>query len=195
MIWATVSSSSCFCWEYNRSFSIFGFKEHNLISVLTIWWCPGAVISWVVGKGCLLWPACSLDKAVRLCCLHFVLQDQTCLLFWVSLDFLILHSNPLWWKGHPFLVFILDVVGLNRTNQLQILWHQGLGHRLRLLWYWMACFGNKPRTFCCFWDCTEYCILYPLIDYESHSISSKGIFLTVVDIMVIWINLGLNWRK
>ena len=35
MIWATVSSQSCFCWLYN--FSIFGC---NLISVLTIWWCP-----------------------------------------------------------------------------------------------------------------------------------------------------------
>jgi len=35
--------------------------------------------------------------------LHFVLQGQNCLLFQVYLDFLLLHSNPLWWKGHLFL--------------------------------------------------------------------------------------------
>ena len=34
--------------------------------------------------------------------LHFVLQSQTCLLPQVSLDFLLLHSSPLWWKGHHF---------------------------------------------------------------------------------------------
>ena len=29
---------------------------------------------------------------------HFVLQGQSCLLFRVSLDFLLLHSSSLWWK-------------------------------------------------------------------------------------------------
>ena len=39
-----------------------------------------------------------LDKVkvnLSLILLHFVLQGQTCLLFQVSLDFLLLHSNPL----------------------------------------------------------------------------------------------------
>ena len=31
----------------------------------------------------------------------------------------------------------------------------------------------------------KYCILYSFVDYEGHSISSKGFFPTVVDIMVI----------
>ena len=38
-----------------------------------------------------------------------------------------------WWKGHlsSFLVLILeDLIGLHRTGQLQLLWHQWLGHRL-----------------------------------------------------------------
>ena len=35
--------------------------------------------------------------------LHFVLQSQTSLLLQVSLDFLLLHSSPLWRKGHLFL--------------------------------------------------------------------------------------------
>ena len=48
------------------------------------------VVSCVVGKGYLL------DKTLlAFALLHFVLQGQTCLLFQVSLDFLLLHSNPL----------------------------------------------------------------------------------------------------
>ena len=49
--------------------------------------CRG--ISWVVGKGYMLRPPCSFDKTLlAFALIHFVLQDQTCLLFWLSLDFL-----------------------------------------------------------------------------------------------------------
>ena len=42
-----------------------------------------------------LCPVCSLDKALlAFTLLHFVLQGQTYLLLQVSLDFLLLHSNP-----------------------------------------------------------------------------------------------------
>ena len=59
--------------------------------------------------------------------LHFVLQGQICLLFQVSLDFLLLHASPL------FLVLVLEgLVGLHRTIQLQLLQHYWLGHRLGL---------------------------------------------------------------
>ena len=61
MIWATVSSQSCFCWLYRASPSLTAKNIINLISVLTIWWCPG-VESCVVGRKCLLWPVCSLGK-------------------------------------------------------------------------------------------------------------------------------------
>ena len=71
------------------------------------------VISCVVGRGCLLWPACSLDKTLlAFALLHFVIQGQTCLLF------LPLHSNLLWWKWLLFLVLVLEgVIGLHRTGQ------------------------------------------------------------------------------
>ena len=63
--------------------------------------------------------------------LHFVHQGQTCLLFQVSLDFLLLYSNLLWWKGHLFLVLILEgLAGLHRTVQLHLLWHYWWGYRL-----------------------------------------------------------------
>ena len=40
MIWATVSSQSCFCWLDRASPSLAAKNIINLISVLTIWWCP-----------------------------------------------------------------------------------------------------------------------------------------------------------
>ena len=40
MIWATVSSWSCFCQLYRASPSLAAKNIISLISVLTIWWCP-----------------------------------------------------------------------------------------------------------------------------------------------------------
>ena len=40
MIWATVSSQSCFCWLYRASPSSAAKNIIKLILVLTIWWCP-----------------------------------------------------------------------------------------------------------------------------------------------------------
>ena len=58
------------------------------------------VSSCVVGRECLLWPVHSLGKTLLASALfHFVLHGQTSLLFQVSLDFLLLNSSPLWWKG------------------------------------------------------------------------------------------------
>ena len=54
------------------------------------------VISCVIGRSCLLRPVHSLGKTLlAFALLHFVLQGLTCLLLQVSLDFLILHFNPL----------------------------------------------------------------------------------------------------
>ena len=148
MIWATVSSRSCFwCKEYNQP--DFGIG-HLVMSI-------SKVISCVVGRGCLLWPVRSLGKTLfAFALLHSVLQGQICLLLQVFLDFLLLHSSPLKWKGHLFLgVSFKGLVGLHRTIQLQLLQSYWLGHRLRLLWYWMVCLGNEQRSFCRFWDCIQ----------------------------------------
>ena len=40
MIWAAVSSQSCFCWLYRASPSLTAKNITNLILVLTIWCCP-----------------------------------------------------------------------------------------------------------------------------------------------------------
>ena len=87
------------------SFSIFGCKEYNQsdfgVDHLVMSMCR--VVSCGVGRGCVLWPEYSLEKTLfAFPLLHFILQGQTCLLLQVSLDFLLLPSNPLWWKGHLF---------------------------------------------------------------------------------------------
>ena len=147
MIWVTVSSQSCFCWPY--SFSMFGCKEYNQsdfgVDHLVMSMCRA--VAYVVIRGCLLWPVRPLGKTLlSFALLLSVLQGQICLLLQVFLDFLLLHSSPLWWKGHPFRVLVLKVlVGLHRTFQLQLLQHYWLGHRLGLPWYWMVCLGNEKR--------------------------------------------------
>ena len=125
-----------------------------------------------------------LAKLLAFALLHFVLQGQTCLLFQVSLDFLLLHSSLLWWKGHLFLVLILEgFIALHRTSQLHDLQYQWLGYRFGLLWCWMVCLGNKLRSLYHFWSCIWDCF----VDYEGYPISLKGFLPTVVEIMVVWI--------
>ena len=123
------------------------------------------IFSCIVGRGCLLWPVHFLDKTLLVfALLHSAFQGQIWRLLQVFLDFLLLHSSPLWWKGHLFwgvsskrsykkIIIIKGLVGLHRTVQLQLLQHYWLEHRLGLLWYWMVCLGNEQRSFCHFWDC------------------------------------------
>ena len=104
MIWATVSSWSCFCWLFRASPSLAAKNTNRYdlsIDHLVMFMCR--VVSCVVGRGFLLWPGCSLGKTLLAFALfHFVLQGQICLLLQVSLDFPLWHSSPLWLKGYIF---------------------------------------------------------------------------------------------
>ena len=136
-----------------QSFSIFGCKEYNEsgfgVDHLVMSMCR--VFSCGVGTGYFLWPVPYHGKTLlAFALLHLVFQGQICLLLQVSLDFLLFHSSPLWWKGNLLGVLVLEgLVGLHRAIQLQLLQHYWSGHRL--LWYWMVCLGNKQRLFCRFW--------------------------------------------
>ena len=147
------------------------------------------VVSCIVEIGCFMWPVYSLDKTLlTFALLHFVLQGQTCLLFQVSLDFQLLHSSPLWWKGNLFLVLVLEgLVGLHGIIQLQPLQHQWLGHKLGILWCWMVCLGNDQGHSVVFEIACKYYISDSLVGYEGFCISSKRFLPTAVDIRVIWI--------
>ena len=109
MIWATVSSQFCFCWLYRASLSLAAKNIINLILVLIIWWCPCVESSLVVLEEGICYDQCILsEKLLAFVPFYFVLQGQICLLLQVSLDFLLLHSSPLWWKGHLFGVLALE---------------------------------------------------------------------------------------
>ena len=88
------------------------------------------VFSCVVGRVCLLWPVCSLSKTLLPFTLHnLVHQGQICLLFQVFIDYPLLHSSPLWCKGHLFWVLVLEgLVGLHRTIRILLFQHYCLGH-------------------------------------------------------------------
>ena len=104
----------------------------NLISMLTIWWCPRVESSLMFLEEGVCYDQCILlAKRLVFALLHSAFQGQICLLLQVFLDFLLLHSSPLEWKGHLFWVLVLKaLVGLHRTVQLQLLQRYWLGHRL-----------------------------------------------------------------
>ena len=122
--------------------------------------------------------AFSWQNSVSMCLLHFVLlKPNLPITHQLSVDFLLLYSNPLWGKGHLVLVLVIKgLVDLQRTIQLQLLWHYWLGHRLGLLWHSMVCIGNKPRSFSHFWHCTQVLDFRLLLTNGSYSISSKVSF-------------------
>ena len=122
------------------------------------------VFSCVIGRGCFLWPVHSLGKTLlAFALLHFVLQGQMCLLLQVSLDLIILHTSPLWWKGHLFWVLVVEVlVGLHRTDQISFFsTDHWLGHRLGLLWYYCEWFAlEMSRDHSVLFEIgPKYCIL------------------------------------
>ena len=84
-----------FFWLYIASPSLAAKNIINLISLLTIWWCPCVDSS----LGCLLWLVHFLGKTLLVFgLLHSVFQGQICLLLQVFLDFLVLYSSPLYEK-------------------------------------------------------------------------------------------------
>ena len=100
MIWATVSSWSCFCWLYRASPPLAAKNIINLILVLTIWWCPCVESSLVLLQEGVCSDQCIL--LAKLCyplpCFICLLQGQNCLLLQVSLDFLLLENSGGWWR-------------------------------------------------------------------------------------------------
>ena len=115
------------------------------------------VFSCVVRRGCLPWPVHFLGQTLLVFALpQSVFQGQICLLLQVFLDFLLLLSSPLNWKGYLYWVLVIKgLVGLHRTVQLQLLQRYWLGHSLGLPWYWMVCLGDEQRSSCRFWDCIQ----------------------------------------
>ena len=78
-----------------------------------------------------------------------------------------------------------SLLGLYRTNQIQLLQHYWLG--IDLDYCDIECFAlemNRDHSVV-FEIAPKNCILDSVVDYDGYSISSKGFLSTVVDIMVI----------
>jgi len=115
------------------------------------------VFSCVVGRGCLLWPLCSLGKTLLdFPCFILYSKAKLACYFRYLLTFYFCIPVPYDEKDFFFLLVLAleGLVGLYRTIQLQLIWHYCLGHRLELLWYSMVRLRNEQRSFS-HWDCTQ----------------------------------------
>ena len=88
-------------------------------------------------------------------------------------------------KRISFLVLVLEgLVGLHRTIQLQFFGISGLGIDLDYFdTEWFALETNCDNS-AIFETAPKYCILESFVDCEGYSISSKGFFPTVIDIII-----------
>ena len=130
MTWATVSFQSCFCQLYRTSLSLASKNIINLILVLTIWWCPCVESSLVLLEECVCQFAntFSLQNSVSLCLALFCTPRPnlpvTSGIFWLPT---FVFQSPIM-KRTSFGGFLESLVGLHRTNQIQLLQHYWLGH-------------------------------------------------------------------
>ena len=150
MIWATVSSQSFFCWLCRACPSLVAKNISNLISVLTIWWCPCGVFSCFVERGYLLWSMLGKTPLKPLSC--FILCSKAKFACYSRYLLISYFCIPVSYNEEDiFWVLVLEgLVGLHRTVQFQLLQHYWLGHRLGLLWCWMVCLWKELRSFCHF---------------------------------------------
>ena len=188
MIWATVSSWSCFWWLYRASPSLAAKNIINLILVLTIWWCPCVESSLVLLERVFaMTSAFSWWNSISLCPASFCTPRPhlpiTPGVSWLP-SFATIPYNE---KDSIGGVLVLKgLVGLHRTVQLQLLQHYWLGHSLGSLWYRMVCLGNRDHSVV-FLRLHPSTAFWTLVDDDGYSISSKGFLPVVVDIMVIWV--------
>ena len=87
--------------------------------------------------------AFSWQNSISLCPASFCTPRPNLLLLQVFLDFLLLHSSPLWWKGHLLGVFISSLVGLHRTVRLLQRYGWGIDLDYRHI-EWFALESNYP---------------------------------------------------
>ena len=161
MIWAIVSTFSYFCWLYRASPYLAVKNIIDLISILTIWWCPCVESSLVLLEEGVCYDQCVLlAKLLDFALLHFVFHGQTCLLLQVSFDFLLLYPSSLYWKGHLFfLVLVLEgLVGHHRTFSFSFFFIIGWGMNLDYCDIeWFALEMNRNHSVI-FEIASKYCI-------------------------------------
>ena len=148
MFWATVSSWSCFCWLYRASPSLAAKNIINLISLLTIWWCPCVEFSLVLLEEGVCYDQCDpLTNSISLCPASFCTQRpnlpvtpgiswhptfafQSPMLFFLLLSYQWAESDQLLWEL-PALLFLTGPTA----------WHLGqILHNMHLFPNSISCF-------------------------------------------------------
>ena len=129
MIWATVSPRSCFWWLYRASPSLAAKNIINLISVLTIWWCPFVELYLVLlEEGACYSSAFLQQNSVRLCPASFSTPRPnlpvTPGISWLP-TFAI--QSPIMKRTSFLVLVLLGLVSHHRTAQLQLLQISGWG--------------------------------------------------------------------
>ena len=139
MIWATVSSQSCFYWLYQASPSL---ATKNMVNTEML--AFDLLHFLLQGQTCLLVQV-SLD---------FLFQHSSAL-WWKGHLLLVL--------------VLEGVIGLHRTIQIQLLWQKCLGHRSGFLWcLWFALEMNQDHSVI-FETAPKYCISDSFVDYGATS--------------------------
>jgi len=134
--------------------------------MLTIWWCPCVESSIVLLEEVVCYEQCLLlaNLLLAVFLLHFVPQRPN-LPFTPGISWLsTFEFQSCIMKNKTFLVLVLKgLVGLPRTDQLQLLQHYWLGHRLGLL----NCLPWKQTEFILsfFETASKYCISDSFADY------------------------------
>ena len=171
MIWAIVSSWSCFCWLYRVSPSLAAKNIINLISVLTFWWCPCVESSLVLLEEDVCYDQCVvLENSISVCPASFCIpRPNLPVTPGVSWFPTFAFQSPIMKRTSSWVLVLEVLVGLHRTIQLQLLQCYWLGHRLELLWYWMVFLGNRDHSVI-FEIESKYCIWGSFVDYDGYSI-------------------------
>ena len=123
IIWATVNSWSCFCWLYRASPSL-AANIINLISVLTIWWCPCVESSLVLLEEGACYDQCILLEKFCLSLPGFLLYSKAKFVSYSRLSLpTFAFQSPIMKRTSVWVLVLIGLVGLHRTFQLQLLQH------------------------------------------------------------------------
>ena len=120
MIWATVSSQSCFCWLYRASLSLATTNIINMISVLTIWWCPCVEYSLVLLEEGVCYDQCVLlAKLLVFALLDFPLIEWNSIhyTFFLKIHIILSFSN----HEFSFISSFCRLVNINHPKLLHYL--------------------------------------------------------------------------
>ena len=125
MIWATVSSWSCFCVLYRASQSSAAKNIISLIPLLILWWCPCVQSSLVLlEEDFFMTSVFSWQNSVSLCPASFCTPRQnlsvTPDISWFPT---FACQSPVMQRDLFWVLVLKGLINLHRTIQVQLLWH------------------------------------------------------------------------